>query len=75
MGSGIIGDAVKEEIERLIEEKLNEHNDRLTKDDINDIVTSLIPDMDKLVSKQVKKHFILLAQYALETFGGNLEDA
>lgn len=74
MASGILGEIVKDEIEQLIEDKLGEH-DKLSKEELKEIASSLIPDINEIISKQVKKHFITLAQYALETFGGNLEDA
>ena len=74
MTSGILGDALTKEVLELIESKLDEH-EKLTHDELKEIAASLVPDLNDLVSKQVKKHFIILAQYALETFGGNLEDA
>jgi len=68
MSSGIIGDAVKEEIIMLIEEKLQEHVVRITQEEVREIVSALIPDINELVSNEVKKHFKILAQYALEKF-------
>jgi len=76
MSSGILGEAIIKEIQDIIEReltnKLEEYN-KLTHEELKEIASSLVPDLDELVSKQVKKHFILLAQYALEKFGGNLD--
>ena len=71
MPSGILGDAVLKEIHDIIAK----HSNKLTHDELKEIADSLIPDLNDLISKQVKIHLIELAQYAIEKFGGNVKDA
>jgi len=67
---GILGEQVRKEIEAIIDEKINDKENKLTKDELNEIVSSLIPSLDELVAKQVKHHMVLIAQYVIEQHGG-----
>ena len=76
MSSGIIGEAVREEVKEIVEEVLEskfEEFNKLSQAELKEIVDSLIPDINDLISNQVNKHFIEIAQYALEKFKGELD--
>lgn len=48
------------EIRKIVSEVLQEEQQRLTKEDIQEIVIALLPDLDEMVAKTVKKHTKIL---------------
>ena len=62
--SGFIGLEVglRDFIEKVIEEK----NEKLTQEEMLEIVKVLLPDLDKLISEKIKKHLVSVAGLMIE---------
>lgn len=56
------------EIRKIVHEALDASEYKISKDEITEIIQDLLPDLNELISKNVKKHFIELANHILETF-------
>ena len=55
-------------LNEIIDQKLKNHEISITKKDANEIVKTIIPEIDKLISVKVKEHFCSLAEHILEKF-------
>lgn len=51
-------------IEDLIEQKL----DKLTKDDIKELVREVMPDIDAIIANKIKEHFYQVGNFLAEKF-------
>ncbi len=59
MNQKILSDMMINEINELIDEKINEKNE-LSKNDMKEIIQSIIPNIDQKISEIVKKHLLIL---------------
>ena len=64
----IISEAFEEEIKNIVQSIVEDFNKEITEKDVKKIVKKLIPDINILISKQVKRHFVELAQYVIDNF-------
>lgn len=53
-------------IKKLIEEAMDEWDVKVSKDDAEEIVNAIKPELEKMVSKVVLKHLKSIAKYTLE---------
>ncbi|MCK5610870.1 hypothetical protein KAR91_53850 [Candidatus Pacearchaeota archaeon] len=61
-----LSQVMRNEIEELIESKISEEKD-MTKEDMEDILKEVLPDLDKLISDKIKEHLTSLADYISKT--------
>jgi len=54
-------------IQRKIEEALERHESTIKKEDAFAIVSAILPEIDKLVAKQVKLHLRILGEFLSES--------
>lgn len=57
----VLGDFEKE-ARAYIEQVVDERVKTITEKEVKEIITGLLPDMDEMVSKKVKEHFVFLVQ-------------
>ena len=62
-------------IQEKIEKALKEHETTIKKEDAFAIVSAILPEIDKLVAKQVKLHLTLLGEFLSESLGGKEENS
>lgn len=53
-------------IKKLIAEAMDEWNVKVTKEDAEEIIKAIKPELEKMVSKVVLKHLKSIAKYTLE---------
>lgn len=63
----IISSEFEKEICDLIDEKIKDSNEKLTTEEIKEIISSLMPDLDKLISEKIKFHIEFLADVLLHS--------
>lgn len=61
-------DPMRAYMKSLISEELKKQNFELKEHEANQIVQAIIPEMDKLISKRIKDHFIEIADFIKEKF-------
>lgn len=59
---------LEQEILSVVEPVLKESQLQLTKKDIQNIVQTLIPDLDEMISNKVKNHFVEIGEFLLKKF-------
>ena len=59
------GFALEEYLNNLIDEKLNAHDSSIKREDAEEIVEYLMPELEKVVSKIVLKHLRAIGKYTL----------
>lgn len=50
-------------VDQVINKVLNERSDQLKKEDAEEIIKAILPEVEKIVSKIVLQHFIAIAVY------------
>lgn len=55
-------------VRKMINDILDEREITLKKEEAEQIVNALLPEMDKIISNRVKEHFVLLADTMKEKF-------
>lgn len=55
-------------VEEVVKKVLDERDDKLKKEDAEEIVKSIIPEIEKIVSKIILNHFKALAIYVQNNF-------
>jgi len=53
-------------LEGMVKNIIKENQARITREDAKIIIKELLPDLDELISKKIKEHFVALA-YAIQT--------
>ena len=61
-------------IQKTIEEALKKHETSIRKEDAFAIVSAILPEIDKLVARQVKLHLRILGEFLSESLGNKEED-
>ena len=61
----ILSKEAENEVRDLVKDIIDKQAVRLNKEEVTEIVAELIPYLDELVSKNVKKHLSLLGEYLL----------
>ena len=52
----------------IVDKAIKETQTKLSKDEVSDIVKALLPDLDELISKKIKKHFLEIGEYIVQKF-------
>ena len=52
----------------MVEEIVDSRSTKLEKEDIQEIIEELVPQIDKMISRQIRNHFLALATYIVTTF-------
>lgn len=60
------GKQFEEEVRNLVEEVVKEKTVSIEKQEVSEIVSQILPDVDKMVSNKVKKHLRALAELLLK---------
>lgn len=68
MKKKIISEAFETEITELVQSIVKDCNKEIDKKDIKSIMKQLLPDIDEVISKQVKRHLVEIAEYILDNF-------
>jgi len=55
--SKLISNEFEKEIIQLIDARILENSEKLSKDEVDEIRKSILPDIDLLISKKIKEHF------------------
>jgi len=58
----LISEAFEKELLEIIDLRLQTSQELLSQEEIKDIIKSLIPDLDKLISDKIKNHMNLLGE-------------
>lgn len=67
---GDLDNVLKEAIRKECQKYFGE----IGKDQIKKLVVELLPEIDKVVSKHVKEHFVILGNKMVEVFDDNKDD-
>lgn len=62
----IFNKELENELESLVEKIIQKTNNKITSDDAKQIVNYIIPEIDRLISKRIKEHFKVLAEYMMK---------
>ncbi len=60
--------SVEQGIEEIVERVINQQSEVIKREDAMVIVQAIIPELDKLISKRIKEHFLFLAEKTKEKF-------
>jgi len=60
--------ALEMEVLNIVENCLKETQTNIAKKDLEEIVQHLMPDLDKMIAKQVQKHFVEMGEFLLKKF-------
>jgi hypothetical protein len=55
----------------LISNIIKETEIQLEKDDVKDIVSEMVPELDELIAKKIKKHFFEIGEFLVNKFNPN----
>ncbi len=55
-------------LEKEVIKIIEKHNKTLIKKDIKNIIEAAMPNLDRLIAKQVKEHFTAIAEHIQKTF-------
>lgn len=55
-------------IQSKIKEILNNHDESIKAEDARIIIQNMIPEINKIVSRQIKLHLKIIAEYLIDTF-------
>jgi len=64
----ILSEEVEQEIIELVKKMIEETQNEVTKDEIKEVINSILPDIDELISVKVKQHFIEIAEFIKNKF-------
>ena len=59
---------LEDELTKLIKKIIDDYENRITKEEIKEIVSELIPEIDKLISIKIIQHFKELANHIIKNF-------
>lgn len=68
MKKKMISEAFEQEISELVQSIVKDFNNEIDQKNIKKIIKQLLPDIDEVISKQVKRHFVELAKYVIDNF-------
>jgi len=68
MKKKMISEAFEQEISELVQSIVKDFNNEIDQKNIKKIIKQLLPDIDEVISKQVKRHFVELAEYVIDNF-------
>ncbi len=60
--------SVEQGIEEIVERVIDQQSEVIKREDAMVIVQAIIPELDKLISKRIKEHFLFLAEKTKEKF-------
>lgn len=61
-------DSFQNELTNLIQKIVEKHESVIKKEDAKQIVQEIIPNLDELISKRIKTHFVEIAQFVLKQY-------
>jgi len=64
----ILSEEVEQEIIELVKKMIKETQSEITKDEIKEVISSILPDIDKVISAKVKQHFVEIAEFIKNKF-------
>lgn len=64
----ILSEEVEQEIIELVKKMIKETQNEVTKDEIREIINSILPDIDKIISVKVKQHLVEIAEFIKNKF-------
>ena len=64
----ILSEEVEQEIIELVKKIIKETQAEVTKDEIKEVMNLILPDIDKLISVEVKQHFVEIAEFIKNKF-------
>lgn len=64
----ILSEKVEQEIIELVKKIIKETQAEVTKDEIKEVMNLILPDIDKLISVEVKQHFVEIAEFIKNKF-------
>lgn len=64
----ILSKEIEQEITELVKIINEETQNKVTKDEIKEVINSILPDIDELISVKVKQHFIEIAEFIKNKF-------
>ena len=59
---------LEDHIKDIVEKVIQEREINLAVEDVQIIVTEMMPSLDKMISKKVKEHFFTMGLFLMETF-------
>ena len=59
---------LEQEILAIMENALKNSQLKITKKDVQIIVHEIMPDLDEMISKKIKNHFIEIGEFLLDKF-------
>jgi len=64
----MMSEAFEQEIKDLVQSIIRDSNKEVSEKDVKKIMKKAIPDINEIISKQIKRHFVELAQYVIDNF-------
>lgn len=61
----MISKEFQNEIALVTEDVIQKLNNKMTENEVKQIIDCIIPEIDKIISKRIKEHFKLLAEYLI----------
>ncbi len=71
MKGKILSEAVEKEIQENVEKVIRSVQTELNKQEIEEIIETILPDIDKIISNKIKQHFIEIAEFIINKFKNN----
>ena len=59
---------LEDELNKIIQKAVDDYEHSLSKIELKEIVTEIIPEIDKLISNKINEHFKELAKYVIKNF-------
>ena len=53
-------------LREFIEKVVNERSEKLTQEEMLEIIKVLLPDLDRLISEKIKKHLVQISKLLIE---------
>jgi len=66
--TGLLSEQIEREVTDLVEKILEETQTKIVKGEISKIIEEILPDIDRLVSNKVRRHFVEIAEFIKEKF-------
>lgn len=67
-----LADIIEQEYRRISKEEaekvFKEANHELTQNEITEIMKEVLPDLDEVISKKIKQHFVEIAEFIVSKF-------
>jgi hypothetical protein len=66
--AGMLGGLIESRITAIVNKAIEEKQEKVSKEEVKEIVSEIREELDKIVSDTVKKHFNELAKFIIENF-------